>query len=110
MKDQFTLIAYKPSNDDYCKGCLMDSYSSNIITASMLTPDELVEQLAAVFKKNKDHDSHEDNYELRIYKNGKQVWNDSFEAEFTGSVESNLSMEDEDEIDRLEEENRLQIS
>lgn len=42
----FTLIAYKPDSDDYCRGCHMASYSSDCIVRMNLTPVELVQEWA----------------------------------------------------------------
>lgn len=29
-KRGYSIVAYKPSSEDYCKGCLMDSYGADL--------------------------------------------------------------------------------
>jgi len=42
MNNHYTLIAYRPNGDDYCRGCLMDSSDS----AFELTGDDSLEVIA----------------------------------------------------------------
>jgi hypothetical protein len=66
----FTVIAYKPDSEDYCRGCLMSSYPSDMEFICSDNKDEVVEFLAEYKKHNAFLDSGEDGYEFTYLYNG----------------------------------------
>lgn len=69
----FTLLAYKPDRDDYCRGCLMASYPSDLRIHPRLDTSELISIWAKILLKNKDHQG---TYQVQISENGKIVYDD----------------------------------
>jgi hypothetical protein len=73
----YTIIAYKPSNTDYCRGCFMASYSSEF---DMLCTDdrgEAVQFIVDKHKANEKHESREADYDITLLIDGKEpagVW------------------------------------
>lgn len=43
MKNNYTVIAYKPDSEDYCRGCRMASYSSDLCIHNRLTRKEAID-------------------------------------------------------------------
>lgn len=74
---RFILIAYKPRSEDYCKGCLMASYSSDHAVHSALTEEELVQVWSEYLLKNINLDMNESGYDFWIFKDGIQVISES---------------------------------
>lgn len=50
----FLFITYKPDSTDYCRGCLMASYSGDHQIYNFLTPEQLVEKWAECLYRNMD--------------------------------------------------------
>jgi len=73
MSNTYLLIAYKPNSSDYCRGCLMASYSSDFIKEDNLDQDELIKTLADIYYKNKHLAGFESGYDYWIYSNAIQV-------------------------------------
>lgn len=70
MKDRYTLIAYKPNSDDYCSGCLMDSYSSDFVEATGIR-QYIINALSRVLVENASLKINEIGYNhIYLYKNG----------------------------------------
>lgn len=74
----YLLIAYKPSSDDYCRGCHMASYSSDLCIINNLTLDEVINEASNFLCKNEFLDCNEVGYNLSIFKNGVQIVGDSY--------------------------------
>lgn len=75
---RFLFVANKPSSSDYCRGCLMASYSSDYIMENMLTAEQLVKQWAECLHRNMNLDCNEAGYEFHIFKDGIKVWNETY--------------------------------
>jgi hypothetical protein len=67
-KKFYRLIAYKASSEDYCRGCLMASYSSDLIDL-ILTQEELVDRIAKL--QTEPRGNGESNYEFIVLKNAQ---------------------------------------
>lgn len=59
----YTIIAYKPDSSDYCRGCHMASYSSDLCYAYNLSYDDLLTTLADVLWRNRKLDTGEAGYD-----------------------------------------------
>ncbi len=80
----YTIIAYKPSNSDYCRGCLMASYSSEFDMLCTDERDEAVQFIVAKHKANKGHEYREADYDITLLIDGKEprgVWVEGAEGE-----------------------------
>ena len=60
---RYVLIAYKPASSDYCRGCLMASYSGDFIMEKHLTRNELINSLTSILWKNKTLECNESGYD-----------------------------------------------
>jgi hypothetical protein len=72
----YLFIARKDDSADYCRGCLMASYSSDFEIQNYLSREELVEKWVDYLYKNMNLDINESGYNFYIYENGVQVWKD----------------------------------
>lgn len=45
---KYTLVAYKESSDDYCRGCVLESYSDDFDIIKGLSEEEVVEKIASL--------------------------------------------------------------
>ncbi len=75
---RYLFIALKPDSTDYCRGCRMASYSSDFHQQNHLKADELVELWSTYLHKNLNLDCNEAGYDFYIYKDGVQVWNETY--------------------------------
>ena len=66
----YTVIAYKPDSNDYCMGCHMASYSSDMQWLSSENEEEVAQFIAEFIKKNHFSECGEDNYEFTYLYNG----------------------------------------
>lgn len=66
----YTLIAYKPNNDDYCMGCHMASFSSDFELFCTTSEEELLDKWLDIRKAERQFDEHEAKYEITILFNG----------------------------------------
>lgn len=73
-KNIYTLIAYKPNSDSYCRGCLMASYSSNFSLAYNLNRDSLIESLTLLLVYNKNLEVNEDRYNFIILDDNRKLY------------------------------------
>ncbi len=73
----YTIIAYKPSNTDYCRGCLMASYSSKFDLICTDDREEAIQFIVNKHKANEKHESREADYDITLLINGKEpagIW------------------------------------
>lgn len=91
----YILICYKPSSDDYCRGCHMASYSDDFKSFGLLTREKLIEKWAEF--KSKEMRINEVGYSFQVYYKGFRVFDDTQENE-------DFHLQDEDEYDKYEEE------
>lgn len=75
---RFLFIANKPSSVDYCRGRLMAYYDSDYIMENMLTAEKLVMLWAKYIRSNMNLSCNEAGYEIRIFKDGIQVWSQNY--------------------------------
>lgn len=68
-------IAYKPSSDDYCRGCHMASYSSDHIIETFDDVEQVMPWIKDIL--NKELSINEDGYEITIIVNGMIVVKES---------------------------------
>lgn len=78
MNSRFTFVAYKPSSSDYCRNCLMASYSSDHVVENMLDAEQLVQRWASVLHKNMNLDCNEAGYRVHVFKDGILVWDEQY--------------------------------
>lgn len=64
----FLIVYNKPSSSDYCRGCLMDSYSSDSGTSTSNSVDRVIERCVSLLSKKLG--CGEDGYNIKIYKEG----------------------------------------
>jgi hypothetical protein len=84
---KFLLISYKPSSDDYCRGCHMAAYSSECVMWQFNTIDQVMDAMA-----NFDAlplGPNEDGYDHMVYTKN-----------YEGIVEYYLEKEELEEVDR----------
>ena len=64
----YIFIAYKPSSDSYCRGCLMESFSSDLVHICTTDREEVVACAADVFRRNMELKGGEVGYiDIHIY-------------------------------------------
>lgn len=61
--DTYTLVAYKPNSDDYCRGYHMESYCSSFVFKKDLSLEKLCRELVDVVHTNKTLDTGETGFE-----------------------------------------------
>lgn len=71
---KYLFIARKDDSADYCRGCLMASYSSDFEVRNHLSEDELVRAWAEYLYQNMKLRFNESGYEFHIFENGVKVW------------------------------------
>jgi len=72
--DTFLFFAEKPESSDYCKGCHMCDYASDVIFEPELSKEEVIKHWSRCFLKNLDLEINEAGYEtIRILKNGRSL-------------------------------------
>lgn len=59
----YALIARKPASSDYCRGCLMASYSGDFILEKEISRESLIRQLTQVLWTNENLDTNEAGYD-----------------------------------------------
>jgi hypothetical protein len=69
----YTLIAYKPSSDDYCRGCHMASYSSDFEVFCTDNEEELLNKWLNIQKTKRTLDTNEAGYEITLLSDGKEA-------------------------------------
>lgn len=74
LEPKFLFIANKPDSADYCKGCLMASYSSDCIIENMLSEEQVIKQWTDCLYKNMNLRCNEAEYQFYIFKDGVKVW------------------------------------
>lgn len=67
------LVAYKPSSNDFCRGCLMASYESDFEIYEFDNPDELVEKATKLTAQYAFMKAGEAGYQLTIIRGVKCV-------------------------------------
>jgi hypothetical protein len=74
---RYILIVYKPSSEDYCRGCLMASYGADHEVFDDLSVDDLVEKWADYIYANMHLGCNEAGYEFWIFRDGIKVIEES---------------------------------
>ena len=67
---KYLLVAEKPTSHDYCRGCHMATYNSDIIRESFDNQDELIERLAEL--ENIDLGPSEAGYDFTLHISGEE--------------------------------------
>lgn len=67
--NNYTLIAYKSDSSDYCRGCHMASYSSDLLIESRLDEEELLQKWSQILCDNEFMLINETGYVITIMKN-----------------------------------------
>lgn len=75
-----TLIAYKPSGESYCRGCLMDRYNSNH-SITIGSPEEIVARWGHLLFENTVMDKQEPEYEITLLINGLDPDSDFYDED-----------------------------
>lgn len=72
----YTLIAYKPDSNDYCRGCHMASYPSSFQFQNHLSKEKLIEEFSKLIAYNLEKlDCNEDGYCFIVLREGICVFN-----------------------------------
>ena len=96
---KFIFIAYKPSSEDYCRGCLMASYGAAHEVYSDLDEKELVEKWASYLYDNMDLDYGEVGYRFWLFMDGKKVIEETYHCYYYDCKEDlNLEHDDTTEV------------
>lgn len=66
----YTLIAYKENSSDYCRGCLMDSYSSDFEAWTGAEAEELAERWAKLRDRNRNMRHGESGFDFLLFIDG----------------------------------------
>jgi hypothetical protein len=66
----FTLIGYKPNSDDYCRGCHMAAYSSDLEVWAGDDRAELIRRWAYLVERNGKLEQSEEGYTISVLVNG----------------------------------------
>jgi hypothetical protein len=103
---RFILVAYKPNSNDYCRGCLMASYSGDFEVENHLTAEELTKKWATFINRNISLRINEAPYQFYIFKNGIKVWNEYYPS-WDGEK---IYGYDSDETDALANEDQKEIN
>lgn len=82
---KFTLVAYKPNSNDYCMGCHVESYSSDLAIESGLSKEELIERIALL--KARILGPNEEGYEMHIFAGGVPLADTELRGEITQKSE-----------------------
>ena len=69
----YTLIAYKPTSDDYCRGCHMATYWSDFKLTQTTIPDDIVTAAAQLYSDNEFMDCNEAGFELTLLEDGVEA-------------------------------------
>ena len=79
MSKFFSLIAYKPNSDDFCRGCLMASYSSEFECLSNISQAELVDNLSDFMVKNASKRCGEADFKFTVFNDsGIKVYDNDY--------------------------------
>ncbi len=70
----YTIIAYKPESTERIRGCDMEYYSSELITATAEDKEQLAKEVTHIFSRNATLRSQEARFGIQIYHYGKLVW------------------------------------
>lgn len=70
----YLLFAIKPDSADYCRGCLMASYSAESFYENYLSPEKLIARLAEYYARNLQLDCGEKGFGFIIFRNGIKVY------------------------------------
>lgn len=84
----YLLVAYKPDSADYCKGCLMASYSSDFVRYNNLSREDLVKRWGELLAKNMNLEFGEAGYIFHIFEDGVEMWGEA------GACCDNIDMQD----------------
>lgn len=108
----YLLIAYKPSSEDYCRGCCMEHYSSDFIIQDNLSYKEVIEKYSDILVINTKMDCNEIGYRIFIYRDGIQLiyhsstyvnyWDDNLTDEENQQRIKELKLKASDIIDKSE--------
>lgn len=90
---KYTLIAYKPDSDDYCRGCHMASYKSGHVVHYNMDHAELLKQLIKIEKENLELQINETGWEITIFGNSGLLF-----AEWSHSDLNDYDTEDLDDV------------
>ncbi len=71
----WTLIKYKSDSSDSVMGCHMASYYSDFDIETELSPDKLIEKIAAILVRNSQMQINESGYGIVIMKGGLAIYN-----------------------------------
>lgn len=112
MQTLYTLIMHKSDSYDYCRGCLMDSYTSDFEFSNYLTRDTLIERLAELAYKNLNLRINESGYKFIVLKDGVVLYNDIDEMrcntpDYVDRVYGIYNENDPQFYDKLEEAERM---
>lgn len=90
---RFLLVSYKPNSDDYCRGCHMASYSSDLVLKEIDDIDELIDEIAIL--DSTQLDTGEEGYDHDVYTVGQDGIT---QVEFTQEMIDKLQHEKEQRI------------
>ena len=95
----WVVIAHKPSSSDYCMGCCMASYSSDLEIEEFDDRERCILFLAEIESRNEHLESREVGYEITIIE-GEEVDERLFLNEAKPILEARLKVEREEEEEK----------
>ena len=90
---KFLFITYKSDSVDYCRGCVMDRYSSDFVIQNNLDREELIKLWSEYLYKNLNLGISEDEYQFHIFNSGVRVFELTYS--YCDNSADNLSEEEE---------------
>ena len=93
---RYIILAYKCSNDDYCMGCHMESWDSDLETIDTEDRERAIEFMFEILKRNSQKDCREASYEFQYFLPTPE---DDFSSEFY-EAEKRLTAFEEQEKQR----------
>lgn len=92
----YTVFAYKPDSDDYCRGCHVASYSSDFEYKITDDREEVIKFLVEKYRANKHMDYNETEYGITLLFNGKEPCDEAVEATKNMMAEAEVIAEREE--------------
>ena len=85
----YTLVAYKPESDDYCKGCHMEHYYAQFDMAISENEEDIIKKWSSCLVTNKELRPNEEPWEMNLLINGRSA------SHSPGNIEPDSDEEDE---------------